>query len=122
MAPPSTRRDAAATVGSRAPPRFRAVVALGGVGGRRSEAIHTDAVLNEVHGRGAREVQEAALGRGVSDVPRLSLMPRRGDDHDDAAATRVGDHAPRHVLGAEEGAGEVYRDLAGPAVERHLEI
>src|SRR5215471_7807141 len=39
--------DAAATVGPLAPPRLCAVVALGGIGGRRSEAVHADAVLDE---------------------------------------------------------------------------
>ena len=48
-------------------------------------------------------------------------MARRRHDHDDAAATPVGDHEPRRVLGAQERPGEIHGELAIPALERHLE-
>src|SRR6185369_10747255 len=105
----------------RAAPRHRALLALLEVRGRRREAVHADAVLDQVHGRGAREVQQAALARGVGDIARLPLMPRRRDDNDDAAASPLLDHEAGDVLGAEEGARQVDADLAVPALDLYFD-
>ena len=48
-------------------------------------------------------------------------MAGRGHDHDDAAARAPLHHEAGDVLGAEKGAGEVHRELARPALERHVE-
>ena len=76
---------AAPAVGSRTAPRRRALERLFAIGRGRGEAVHADPVLGQVHGRGAREVQQAALARAVRDVAGLPLVAGRGHDHDDAA-------------------------------------
>src|SRR4029450_11241658 len=80
-----------------------------------------DAVARQVHGGGAREVQQPALARAVADVAGLALVPGGGDDDDDAAPGGGLDNERGDVLGAENGPGEIDRELALPALERHLE-
>src|SRR5206468_3410191 len=89
--------------------------------GGGGEAVHADPVLGQVHGRGAREVQQAALARAVRDVAGLPLVAGRGHDHDDAAPAPLLDHEAPDVLGAQECPGEVHGNLTGPALERHVE-
>src|SRR5216684_4980631 len=112
---------AAAALRPRAAPVHRAGVAFLHVGRRRREAVDTDAVAHEVHGRRAREVEQPSLARAIADVAGLALVAGRGHDHDDAAARRVFDHEAGDVLGAEEGTGEIHGELAVPALELHLE-
>jgi hypothetical protein len=78
-------------------------------------------VPGEIHRRRPGEVQQTALARAIADVAGLALVPGRGHDHDDAAGRPALDHEPRHVLGAQESPGEVDRELAVPALERHLQ-
>ena len=78
-------------------------------------------MARQVHGGGAGEVQQPALARAVPDVPGLALVTRRRHDHDDAAAARLLDHAPRDVLRDQERAREVDGELAVPPLERHVD-
>ena len=55
------------------------------------------------------------------DVPGLTLVTGRRDDHHDAPAPLLRHHEPGHVLGAEKRAGEIHRDLSRPPVEGHVE-
>ena len=94
----------------------RALRHLGGDEGR-ADRVHTDPRTRDLGGGRAHQADRGVLGRRVGGgVGRADAARGRGDGDDRALVALA--HAAEHRAGAEEGAGGVDREVAGPGLER----
>ena len=95
---------------------FDPLRALRRVGGSRGQTVDPYSELGQLHRHRPGEVQQPPLAGAVANVPRLSLMSRRGDYVNHIALPPLVYHRLGHVLGEEKRPGEDNVQLASPLV------